>query len=191
MRTYINMGLHDYITTRYQLNQPVRAAVIPFDVPETFAPPGDNSVHFGRQLAERFIAEMHRTGELPILELFNRDQWPGKRDEFFSGNYTAIQYARDAGYDLVVVGYFEAPTNDRDLNIYTKLIDTSNGMTVWYGKTFVYSEARDLRRSLSGSFLVTDRVVSDRREFFAFPERVELFASCTVDHMINNEPVPQ
>ena len=183
MRTYIDLGLHDYISARYQTGQPVRAAVIPFDVPETFAPPGSDSVNFGRQLAQRFISEMHRTAELPILELFNRNSWPGKRDEFFSGNYTAIQSARDAGYDFVMVGYFEAPTNANDLNIFTKLIDTSNGVTVWYAKTFVYSDARDVRRDLADWGLATDR-----REFFAYPQRVELFASCTVDRMVNVDP---
>ena len=186
MRTYINMGLHDYVSTRFQKGAPVRAAVIPFDVPETFAPTGSDSVNFGRQLALKFISEMHRTAELPILELFNRDSWPGKHDEFFSGNYTAIQLARDAGYDLVVIGYFERPTNDRDLNIYTKLIDVTNGMTIWYAKTYVSSNSRDVRRGLADYGLATDH-----REFFAFPERIDLFAACTVDHLINNEPVPQ
>ena len=82
-------------------------AIIPFDVPEGFAQPGNESAHFGRQLASLMVQQFQASGEVKIVELFNQAHWPGKREEFFTGNHRALQLAADAGYDLVMVGYME------------------------------------------------------------------------------------
>ena len=175
LRTDINLGLQGYIHQRYGVERPVRMAIIPFDVPESFAPPGNESAHFGRELARRFMTEFHRSGAVPIIELFNRDRWPGKREEFYAGNYTAIEYARSAGYDLVMVGSLEDLRNDEDLDLNTKIIDTSNNVTIWAGRTRAFSFDRRVRRTLSAT-----QMFDDRPDLFAFPQRVDKLASCTV-----------
>ncbi len=179
MRTYTDAGLSDYVKDRFHSKQFVRVAIIPFDVPETFAPPGNESLHFGREMARKFQGEFIRTGVLPIVELFNVDRWPGKREEFFEGNYQAMMFARDAGYDLVVVGYLEELRNDEELNVYTKIIDTGNYMTLWYGKTMVYSRDRTWRKVLAEA-----RMFKDRPDLFNFAERTEELALCTVNRIV-------
>ncbi|MFN8388883.1 MAG: hypothetical protein U0136_01175 [Bdellovibrionota bacterium] len=160
-------------------------AVLPFDVPETFAPPGNDAVNYGRELARKFEMELHSAGTVPIVELFDRDRWPGKREEFFKGNYRAIELARAAGYDLVLVGYLEELRDPTMMTIYTKIIDTQNQVTVWSAQTIVYSDARTIRTGMSKLELV-----KERPELFHFPERTDEVARCTVDSIINEEPVP-
>lgn len=186
LRTDINLGLETYLSQRYGADHPVRMAVIPFDVPETFASPGPESGNFGREIARKFISELHQTGTVPIIELFNRDRWPGKREEFYAGNYTAIQYARSAGYDLVTVGYLEDLKNDEDLDLLTKIIDTSNNVTIWSGRTRVTSYDRRARRTLAPSLLF-----DDRPDLFAFPERVDRLARCTTVGLMHMKETPQ
>ena len=165
-----------------------RLAIVPFDVPETFAPVGNESRNFGRDLARRFEVELHRTNPVPIVELFNRDRWPGKRDEFFTGNYGAISYARAAGYDFVMVGYLEDLKNDTDLTLYTKIIDTQNQVTVWHSKVVVVSDSRDW-----GKALASMRLGKYNPSDFSFSERANELAACTVDAIASedSEPVPE
>lgn len=188
LHTYINLVLPDYVKQRYGKDAMPRMAVIPFDVPETFAPPGNESRHFGRELAQLFTTAFHSTGAITIVELFNRDRWPGKREEFFTGNFGAMQIARAAGYDLVLVGYLKDLTNDTDLVLLTRLIDTASQVTIWSGETKVHSEARDWRYLLSKL-----RLAKDRPELFEFPERARALASCTVEAITDTsaEPTPQ
>jgi hypothetical protein len=172
----------DYLSVRYSSKQSHRTAVFPFDVQETFAPAGNDSVHFGRELAKAFTLELRRSEELGIIELFNRDRWPGKREEFFAGNYRALELARNAGYDLVFLGYLEDLRNDKDLVVYTKLIDTSNHVTIWAGRTQATSHRRSWRRDLSRT-----RVYQDRPDLFDFRERTEMLAHCTVNKILSSD----
>ncbi len=164
----------------------VRLAVIPFDVPETFAPPGNESQHFGREIARKVQAQLYKSGEITIIELFNQDRWPGKREEFFTGNHRALQLAADAGYDLVLVGQMEDLRSDQELNIYTKLIDTSNGITIWSARSTVYSYQRPLLKVLSDT-----RIFKDRPDLYAYHERIEEFAHCTTQAILKDKPVPR
>ncbi|MCB0360947.1 MAG: hypothetical protein KDD44_14965, partial [Bdellovibrionales bacterium] len=111
-RTYVNLQLVDYITRGNRFSSPPRLAVMPFDVPESFARSGNESTHYGRELARKFQLELRRSGELPIVELFNVDKWPGKREEYFTGNYGAISRATDAGFDLLFLGYVDEIDNE-------------------------------------------------------------------------------
>lgn len=181
--TYINVGWLDYLKARYNSQPFVRIAIIPFDVQENFAPPGNESLHYGRELARRFQSELQRTQELSIIEVFNQDRWPGKREEFFLGNHRAIQLARDAGYDFVIVGYLDELRNAEEMILFSKVIDTSNGVSVWYGKTMVFSRRRALRDLLADA-----RLADARPELFHFPERAAELASCTVDGILYFEP---
>ena len=184
--TYINLVLRDYLKQRFDSQAMARMAIVPFDVPENFAPPGNDSVNYGRELARKFEAQLHQTGLVPIVELFNRDRWPGKRAEFFTGNYGAISLARAAGYDLVLVGYLEELKDDSTMNVYTKIIDTQNQITVWHAETKVTSPARALNKDLSRLSLE-----KQRPDLFAFPERTVALARCTVEGIEDEEPVPE
>lgn len=186
LRAETNLQLQDYVSHRYGSDHPVRAAVIPFDVPESFALPGNDSEYFGRTLARKLVMELHRSAVLPIVELFNRDRWPGKREEYFTGNYRAIEQARNAGYDLVVLGYMENIQNDNSFTILTKVIDTSNQVTIWSASTEAYSLDRSWRRSLAW-FPLYD----DQPNKFQFPEKIDTFAQCTVSGILTAEEVPK
>lgn len=183
-RAFINGGLLDYLKTRYHSQPFVRFAIIPFDVQESFALPGNESEHYGRELARRFQAEIQRSGELGIVELFNQDRWPGKREEFFTGNHRSIQLARDAGYDMVILGYLEDLRNDEELPLLTKVIDTSNGVTVWFGRTVAYSRRRPVRELFADA-----RLAQKRPELFAFTERTEKLVRCTVSEILYASPL--
>jgi hypothetical protein len=161
-------------------------AIVPFNVPESFSPSGNESLNFGRELAARFHQELMGEGELGIIELFNRDRWPGKRSEFNAGNYGSIELARNAGYDLVLVGYLEEIVNETDLTLLTKVIDTSNGVTVWYGRTVAYSSRRPLRRTLAEHSF---GFVKDEPDSFRFQERADEMARCTVDSILHGDIV--
>ncbi len=163
-------------------------AVVPFDVPVTFAQPGNEVADYGRELARRFQAEMFRTGEFGIVELFDRDRWPGKRDDFFGGNYQAIKLARDAGYDLVVLGFLETPTNAEELSLNVKIIDTDNQMTIWYGKTDVYARARSQQTFLAN--LAGLGLATERPDIFHFSERTDDLVYCSVSYILKSEQVP-
>ena len=120
------------------------------------------------------------------MEVFNLDRWPGKREEFFAGNYQAIEYARNAGYDIVFLGYMEEIRSDDTFTVQTKAIDTSNNVTLWSGKSVMYTRKRDLDK-----FLAEADLIKTRPEFFHFWERSEQLAACTVDEMLHGEVVPK
>lgn len=184
MRTYVNLQVLDYLSQRYNSHPLLRTAVFPFDVPETFAPPGNKSLHFGRDIAQSFQRELLRSEELGIVELFDRDRWPGKRQEFNAGAYQAIEMARHAGYDLLVIGYMDYITNETEMTFFTRLIDTSNSLTIWYGKTVVYSNERVRQRELSKVPLIGAK---ETPSLFHFPERTELFVTCTVNRIFSDD----
>lgn len=153
-------------------------AVFPFEVPETFAPAGNESLHFGRELARKFHAELLGRKLVPIVELFNRDRWPGKRAEFFTDNNGAIELARQAGYDLALVGYMEEIKDDRSIVVYTKVIDTESRITLWHAKSTVVSHAREVNK-----FFGAVGTLRDRPELFNFREKADEMARCTVGRM--------
>lgn len=186
IRTIVNQDLSGYLSTRYHYNQPVRLAVIPFDVPESFARPGDDTHHFGRRLAKNFQEELLQRGLPNIVELFNRENWPGKRDDFFSGNYQSIEYARNAGYDLVLLGHMQDIRDDDQMVVYTKVIDVANSVSIWSAKTTVFSRQRGINREL-------DMVVKGVRqpELFPFTEQASELARCTVEEIAHGETVPE
>ncbi len=183
MRTYLNVGMTDYLNKHYA-GQPTRMAIFPFDVPEKFVLSRQQDRNFGVELAELFQRELLRSGELHIVELFDRDNWPGKRSDFFSGNYEALDMARNAGYDLVLVGRMEDIVNDEDITVVTKIIDTSNGVTLWSSKTVSYSKARPLNDTFAD---LSYGGVKRRPELFHFPERTERVAVCTVERIFHED----
>lgn len=173
--TILNVRVVEYLGTQYHSQTPARMAVIPFDVPESFARAGHESLHFGRELARNMQRQLLKGGEIPIVELLDQLTWQGKREEFFHGNFQAIELARNAGYQLVMVGYMDPIVNDKFFSVQTKIIDVTQGITLWYGRTTVHSLQRTSNKWLA-RFGLTDEQPSR----FAFPERVEELTACTV-----------
>jgi hypothetical protein len=153
---YTRLIVTDYISTRYHSNAPVRTAVIPFSVPANLSAYDAERPGLGNELAWKVQAELLHSGGLPIVEVLNRQDWPGKKEEFFTGNFGAIAQAREAGYDLLLVGYLESIRSADSLAVYTKLIESESGMTIWYGRTEISTIEPDEQR-LRSFFRVEDR----------------------------------
>lgn len=134
---YIRMPLEEFITKRYHMNNQVRMAIIPFSVQANLARTGNNYLGWGNELAWLLHAKLLESGKIPMLEVFNPREWPGKREEFFTGSFTALSLAREAGYDLVFVGFLENLRSSDKLTALGKVIDTDSGITIWYGKSEV------------------------------------------------------
>lgn len=168
---------------------PARLGIMPFDVPENFAQPGNDALHFGKDLASRFQLELSRAGEIQVVELFDQNRWSGKREDFKNGNYGAIIRAHRAGYDFVMVGYLEDIVDDRTLNLNTKIIDTSNFVTIWSARTTVDSNARQKRRLYHAANVGPFKIGTYNDSLFDFPERTEKVVVCTVKSIVSDDPL--
>lgn len=177
VQAHIDQNFADYLKARYPSKQLVRAGIYPFEVPGTFfLAGGDQTKNFGLKLAEYFQRKFVEHQSPAIVEIFNRDRWPGKREEFFAGNYEALNMARNAGYDLVIVGFMEDPKDDQTFVIHSKVIDTSNNMTIWYGTATVVAHGREYQKNLARFHLA-----SERPDLFYVQERADMAAQCSVD----------
>ena len=141
---YVQRHLEDYIRSRFQSGAPVRMAVIPFSVPANVAGLNNQIPGLGSELAWKVHARFLETEIVPITEVLNRQDWPGKKEEFFTGNFGAIAMAKEAGYDLAVIGYVE-PQNSMDaLTAFVKIVEVESGITVYYGKSTANTRRRDI-----------------------------------------------
>lgn len=136
-RAFIGANLADYISTRFNRNAPVRLAIVPYSVPANLSFAGAERPGLGSDIAQRLQSELLPTGLVPIVEVFNRQDWPAKKDEFFRGNFNALQMARDAGYDLVMVGNIQPQRSMDSFTAQTKVIEVESGTTVFYGESTV------------------------------------------------------
>lgn len=136
-RAFIGTNLEDYISSRFDKKAPVRLAIVPYSVPANLAFTSAEHSGMGSEMAARIQSELLPTGLVPIVEVFNRQDWPAKKDEFFSGNFNALQMARDAGYDLIMVGNIQPQRTIDSFTARTKVIEVESGMTVFYGESTV------------------------------------------------------
>lgn len=144
---YVQTPLSEYINKRFQPHAPVRMAIIPFSVPANLAAQSNEQIGLGIDLAQRLQTQLLEAGAVPIVELLNREDWPGKKEEFTHGNFGAIQFAREAGYDLVLVGMVQPLTSIDRLSVQSKVIEVESGITAWYGQTSVTSWRSDLNKA--------------------------------------------
>lgn len=179
-QAYVDQQVPNYLSERFKKGNTPRIAVIPFDVPVNFSPVMNPRMRLGHDLAAGFQRYFLQTGEQIIVELFDRGEYPGKRMDFSTGNFIALQQARDAGYDFIFIGYMDDIKNDLVLRLHTKLVDTENSATVWYATTDVMSHSRPARGLLDA---VTRGAYPDRDDLFEIPERIEMAEQCTVTRM--------
>lgn len=177
-RAYVRADVEEFIKTRFSTTSPVRVAVIPFSVPASLSAAETELPGLGNQLAWRLHGELLKRQFLPIVEVFNRHDWPMKKEEFFTGNFNALRDARDAGYDLALIGYLADPNSLDSWSIYSKLIETDSGITLWYGKSDVTSRRRSWRNT-DAFFWLSDR----RPDLIPIEPLVEASARCLVDQI--------
>lgn len=177
LRAYLDHDLEQYINGRFGSKAPIRMAIIPFSTPVNFA--WQNSQHqgMGKELAWRFQSEFLTQGSLPIVEVFNREDWPGKRDEFWTGNFGSIAQAREAGYDLVFVGNVDPMRGINNLTIHSKIIDVDAGITIWSGTTNVRTEKPTINRSRLGDLFGPEHQPSQ----LYIDDMITLAAACTIE----------
>ena len=155
-RAYVRTDIPGFIDQRFKGGTTARMAVIPFVTQANFTAQNSESPGVSDQLAWSVHRELLGYDTLPIIEVFNRQDWPGKKDDFFTGNFGALTLARDAGYDLVLVGYLEKITRLDEWTVHTKIIDVDSGTTLWYGTSRVTNNRADLLE-VSSTMGLTDR----------------------------------
>lgn len=142
-RAYVRSSLPAYVSGRYAGNAPVRFGVIPFSVPVNLASQGLYFPGLGYDVAQRLQAELLDKEVFPMVELLDRRDWPRKTEEFYSGNHGALERARAAGYDVVVVGMVNPIVGTDKLSADVKVMEAETGITLWFGKTEVKTRRPD------------------------------------------------
>ena len=150
-QAYIGNKFSIPLTSRDGASSQARLAILPFDVPESFAPKSPWHQDFGIRLGQYLTQELLRSGDFPIVEFQDQATWLGKREEFFSGNFQGINAGRQAGFDLIFVGYVDQLDGTNKLDIYGKIIDVANATTLWYGKTQAVAETGLIREAEDGA----------------------------------------
>lgn len=159
-RAYIHAGLPEFISQRFHRNSPVRLAIIPFSVPANLSTQNLNTPGLDQLLAWDVQLELVSSQALPIVEVLNRPDWPGKKEEFFTGNFGAIAQAKEAAYDLVLVGYLEPMRSVDQMLAYSKIIEVESGITIWSGRSTVYTRRYEMDQV--GNFIGLEEERPDR-----------------------------
>ncbi len=163
----------------------VRMAVIPFSIPANLSNQGSERPGMGENLARMIHSQLLAHGEVPIVEVFNRKDWPSKKEEFFTGNFGAISISREAGYDLVMVGMIETMHGIDSITAYSKVIEPESGTTLWYGETTVSTRQKEWDRWLDNSWLKNRR--PDQLYLDPMANRL---AECIVKDVLKDEYEP-
>lgn len=143
---YVETVLEDYLSRRYQSGAPVRMGIIPLAVSANLTQRPFQYRGLGNTLAYQLHAHFLNRETVPIVEVLNREDWPGKKEEFYTGNFGALSQAREAGYDLILVGIVDHYNPFSEITASTKLIEVESGVTIWYGKTTAHTMRRDYHR---------------------------------------------
>jgi hypothetical protein len=184
-RAYLRNPVASFISKRFPLGSPVRMAIIPFSVPANLSAYNNELPGLGNKISWLLQTEILGTGEVPIVEVFNRQDWPGKKEEFHAGNHEALAKARAAGYDLVLVGVIENLKGLDSLTAHSKLIEVENGISLWNGRVQVDSN-RD-RLAHHRDFIGAERA----RPSDIFTEEIlEELAACTAREILDPNAVP-
>jgi hypothetical protein len=178
-RAYLKEDIESYITSRFDSGAQVRMAIIPFSTPANLSWQNPQQQGLGRELAWKFQSEFLAAGSVPIVEVMNREDWPGKREEFWTGNFGALAQAREAGYDLVMVGNVDPMKTTDSLTIYSKIIDADAGVTIWSGATTVATKKQEIDRGRFGD-IIAPKI---RPDLLYLDEMINLAASCTTQEI--------
>ncbi|MDC0358237.1 hypothetical protein OAO01_05415 [Oligoflexia bacterium] len=184
-RAYLRTPLADYLNRRYHTKAPVRMAIIPFSSQANVASHSNELPGLGNELAWKVKDEMLASGEMPIVEILNRQDWPGKKEEYFTGNFGAIAMGREAGYDLVLVGLVERMRGLDALTVQSKIIETRTGITIWNGKSTVHSDREGHDQATAGWWFS-----SRQPSKFHTNILIDEMALCITRSILEDEEVP-
>jgi len=171
-RAFIGSNLRAFVSSRFHNPEAVRLGIIPFSSAANLSP------EIGRTLAMRIHQEMLPAGDVPLIEIFNRQDWPGKSEEFYSGNFGAISIAREANYDLVMVGMLAPMTRLDELVADIKIIEVDSGTTVYYGRSSFRTGDDDVTSNLDSLWLA-----QRKPNALVTPMVVDKLARCAVHGM--------
>jgi len=183
-RAYVRTDLQSFMDQRFTPKSPVRTGVIPFVVPANLSARSAQQPGLGNELAWSLQRKLLETEVFPIIEVLNREDWPRKKEEFFTGNFGALAFARDAGYDLIVVGYLDPFDRLDTWNVHTKIIEVASGITIWYGTSKVYTSRADMWE-VSSTAGLTDR----RPDLFFTKPLLETVTQCIAYDMTHDPEV--
>ncbi|MCB0334665.1 MAG: hypothetical protein KDD62_00125 [Bdellovibrionales bacterium] len=184
---HLQFIFEDYVSRRFHSQSPIRVAVVPFSVPANLAYRSAEFPGVGNELAWKLHADLLQSGRIPIVEVFNRQDWPGKKDEFFTGNFGAISFARQAGYDLVLVGNLELPRQLGSLTAQAKLIEVESGVTVWYGESTINESYGDYQRERQWWWWYDKK----RPDKLMGNQLVEDLAQCLTNNVLSDDYMPE
>jgi hypothetical protein len=177
---------HSYLSKRYDKHAPVRVAVIPFSTPANLASRNQEMPGIGNTIAWRLKDQLLASGEFPIVEVFDRQDWPRKKEEFYFGNFGALQMARSAGYDVVLVGNVEEIHSLDSLTAQVKLIDVESGITIFSGRSQVNTNRGEVNEITSGWWFGPRK----RPDKFHYPALGEKLAQCLRESILEETPLP-
>jgi len=183
-RAYVRTDLAAYIDQRFTPKSPVRVGIIPFEAPANLSARGAQFPGIGNQLAWAVQRYLLQTEIFPVIEVLNREDWPRKREQFFTGNFGALRFAADAGYDMVVVGYVEPMQRLDTWTVHTKIIEVDSGTTIWYGTSTAYTMRHDMYE-VSSTVGLTDR----RPDILYSDILLNTVADCIVHDMTHDPEV--
>ena len=155
-RAWVRTDLESYIYQHFKNGEQARVGVIPFISQANLADRYDGQPGLGTQMAWAVQRELLATETFPIVQMLAREDWPGRKVEFFAGNFGSLAFARDAGLNFILVGYIDWPDRLDKWTIHTKLIDVASGTTVWYGSSTVTTSRPDMLE-VSSTLGLTDR----------------------------------
>jgi hypothetical protein len=175
-RAYLSSTFRNYLGERFKSRSPVRLGVVPFSVPANLASRSNEFPGLGNRLAWDVKNELMTFGELTVVEVLNRQDWPRKKEEFFTGNYGALSMAQQNGYDLIMLGYVDDFHTLSTMTVHTKIIEVSSGITVWNTRNTVSTRRAEYRNMMA-------RYGWDqRRPDLLHTEKItEAMVSCIVD----------
>jgi hypothetical protein len=181
-RAYVKSSLVEFLTRRFPNNAPVRLGVIPFSVPANLAGRNLHQPGAGNELAWDVQAALLKATTIPIVEVLNRQDWPGKKEEFYTGNYGALSMAREAGYDMVLIGNLQPLKSLDTISVDTKLIEVESGITLWYGTTTTYSRRRSMDKITS-----ILNITNEQPDMFSFGPIFDQAAKCIADDVTRDD----
>lgn len=190
IQAHIDQGFANYVSKRFEKGSTPRVAIIPFDVAVNFSPSSsfNPELHYGLTLARLFKQNMLAQGDKVIVEIFDRSNWQGKKMDFLTGDLISLKQARDAGYDFLVTGYMDDILEAETLTIHSKIIDTENSTTIWYGTSTSMSPERPTKDLLN---FLSRGIYPKRDDVLHFNQRTEGLVSCTIQRVYSDQKVEE
>ena len=176
---WVRTDLESYVYQHFKGGQQARVGVFPFMSQANIADKSDGFRGLGTQIAWGVQRELLATEVFPVVQMLAKEDWAGQKNEFFTGNFSSVAFARDAGLDFILIGYVDWPARLDKWNIHTKLIDVHTGATLWYGTSTVSTSRSDMLE-VSSTLGLTDR----RPDQYDMHPIREAAAHCIVHDMV-------